>query len=315
MYIPNAQHVLEHWSDTPELLRDAISSPTTLDTIDSIGKAHHLDENKQHIIERLSRGVFLGLIHLEDLHKELQGSLGIDGKLALEIYHELDKKILSSFRKNIEQNYLTQKSGETQEVEEMPKGDAQVILKKEAPTTLNLRKKYGVDAELGQAPPLKVSADTLKLSVKRDEKPGTPTPVSLPVTAQPTPAQPAVQGPVMLHKREEAESIVKKRPAAAYRQTSFGGFGGSFRTPFAKKIKPSATKVEIEMPTNQKQEEEKVSKVPVSVKRYDQAKTVHYAALKTDVSGLSPKTTEPATGKTEKLEENGMVDLSQTMPH
>ena len=314
MYTPVAQHILEHWSNTPELLRDAISSPTIIDTIDDVGKSHHLDENKQRILEKISRGVFLGLLHLEDLHKELQSSLGIDGKLALEIYHDLDKKILASFRRNIEQNYLTQKSSSTQKVEEQPKGDSQVILRSGAPTTLNLRKEPSMEARLGQAPPLKVSADTLKPPVLQEKEPVVPIPVSKTAPLKPAPSQPAHQGPVMLHKRDEAESIVKKRPAAAYRQTSFGGFGGSFRTPFAKKIKPSATKVEVEMPTDQKQEEKKVSKVSVSVKRYEQqnAKTVHYGALKTDVSGLAPKTTKSAV---EKVEDNGMVDLSQTMPH
>jgi len=46
--------------------------------------------------------VFLGIIHRQDLQKEISSFLNIDNRVALELYGDLDRKILYTYHKDID---------------------------------------------------------------------------------------------------------------------------------------------------------------------------------------------------------------------
>jgi hypothetical protein len=312
-----SQNILwEHWDDTPQLLREAIYAPRVNDNIEKIAQQFHLNPDRLQQLQRLCLAVFLGILHLEQLHREIKERLDIDPKLALEVYHELDTIVFAPYRQEIENNYLTQKAstGTEEVVVQTPKAQQQVVLNAPAQeTTINLRTKAQQGLPQEAPAPLKISADTLAA-------PEVPTPPTPPTPSRPKPfpkqegqqvpspampeKKPAPQGPIMLHTQEDMQSVGEEMSQQPYRQTSFGGFGGSFKTPFAKRKQKTATRVQVEMPSGDEEQEEE-SAVSFSAKTYNQTpketqkqtdtadreipKTVHYSSLKTDVSALQNK--------------------------
>ena len=312
-----SQNILwEHWDDTPQLLREAVYAPRSNDDIEKIAQQFHLNPDRLQQLQRLCLAVFLGVLHIEQLHREIKERLDIDSKLALEIYHELDKTVFAPYRQEIENNYLTQKAGTgtEEEVVQTPKTQQQVVLNTPAQeTTVNLRTKSQQGLPQAAPIPLKISADTLTT-------PKVPTPPAPPAPSRPkafpkqeapqtppapTPEKkPAPQGPIMLHTQEDMQSVGEEMSQQPYRQASFGGFHGSFKTPFAKRKEKTATRVQVEMPSGDEESEEE-SVVPFSAKTYaptpkeaqkptnttdrEIPKTVHYSSLKTDVSELQNK--------------------------
>ncbi len=81
------------WDEAPEKIKEAVFSPFYNDIFDSIGTLFHLSENKLDILRQLIFFTFFGFIQIQDLYNEIKDSLGIDPRLALDIYHEIDKKI------------------------------------------------------------------------------------------------------------------------------------------------------------------------------------------------------------------------------
>jgi len=308
--------IWEHWDDAPQLLREAIYAPRVNDNIEKIAQQFHLNSDRLQQLQRLCLAVFLGVLHLEQLHREIKEGLNVDSKLALEIYHELDKIVFAPYRQEIENNYLTQKAGVSaeEEVVTKPKAQQQVVLNAPAQdTTVNLRTKSQQGLPQAAPLPFKISVDTLATpevpTPPTSSKPSHPKPFPKQEEQTSPPATPekkaAPQGPIMLHTQEDIQSVGEEMSQQPYRQASFGGFGGSFKTPFAKRKQKTATRVQVEMPSGEEEQEEEESVVPFSAKTYtptaketqkqtntsDQEipKTVHYSSLKTDVSELQNK--------------------------
>ena len=323
MYSPDKKQVIERWNAMPDILRDAINSSIFMDDLDAIEQNYHLSDSKVIQLSRLIRGVFYGLIHTEDLYKEIRDALGIDPRLALEIYHEIDNKVFQSVKKEIEDNYIRFRLGATKESEiNQPKSTTSQVVLREGPEIVNLKPET----------PVEVQSTKLKIEgVSAVEKPKGPAPVSMgaiqkkvevsnstvtpPVqnTGQEKNAVP--QGPFILHKMEDVQSIAGAQATAPYKQTSFGGYFGSMKTAGMQKPKESISSARVEMPFYQKPKEADIQKVPVVVKKYEEepSKTVHISDYKTPlektpdgkvVPMIAP---QPLTQK--KAEEEGVVDL------
>ncbi len=346
MYQPTRQQVITQWEQMPDILREAMHSSLTIDEIDNIQTNFHLSDDKSNTLARLIRGVFYGLIHTEDLYKEIKDSLQIDPRLALDIYHEVDKKIFESFRKEIEDNFIRSKIGAIKE-SEVPKPKsvpAQVVLK-EGPEVINLK------------PESAVSETPTKLKVEGVQKPSEPAPMPIgqinikpePITvissASPkpqfspiaqqskppvapvtpwqkpdVPSQPkaepvgATEGPMIIHQKEESISVSQTQAASPFRQNSFGGYMGSFRSFSGQAPQAPVSSAKIEMPSGQKPVSGQTEqKIPVVIKKYEEepAKTIHYSELKTPVTPKKesmPQTSAPVVAKKQPPE--GMVNLS-----
>ncbi|KKS82757.1 MAG: hypothetical protein UV58_C0005G0011 [Candidatus Wolfebacteria bacterium GW2011_GWC1_43_10] len=308
MMIVSREQVLQRWDSTPDLIKEAVYSPTNNDTLANISSSFHLSEERHRDLAYLCLLVFFGFIHLQDLYREIKNSLGIDARIALDIYHELDQKIFSPFHKEIEENYLKFKMGVTrpEEVTEPAVGPSQIVLKKEPASVLNLKPEIPRLAEeyqsSGQAP----AAEPKRIEVSQMER-GTK-PVTPPATGvQPAPAKPEESGlemgPMIIHKEEESESISQVRATDAFKQNTFGGFRGSFKAPTIARPQETVSRAEVEMPTTKKAEAGEMGKIPVVVKKYEeQPKTIHYGVFRTE---LKPKESDKSgdDGKT--------IDLSK----
>lgn len=327
MYNPSRQQIIERWNDMPDILKDAMHSSLVIDDLDSTEQKFHLDEDKGTGLARLVRGVFYGFIHFENIYNEIRDTLRIDPRLALDIYHELDKKVFDPFRKEIEDNYIKHKVGAIKESEvAQPSIPSQVVLR-EGSETINLKPEISAEFQ-----PMKLKIETVPIA----EKSGGPAPVSLggisaateisktqTVAPQSKPVAPGDQvipeAPFMLHKKEESQSVAQAQAASAYKQTSFGGFFGSLKAAGMPKSQEPVSTARIEMPFDQKPLEPGAQKVPVVVKRYETepVKTVHYSDLKTTlerkedgsikpVMPLKPALVQPKKPETG----GGMIDLT-----
>lgn len=303
------------WDEAPEKIKEAVFSPFYNDIFDSIGTLFHLSENKLDILRQLIFFTFFGFIQIQDLYNEIKDSLGIDPRLALDIYHEIDKKIFESFRKDIEDFYIRNKIGIIKESQITQTGpiEPQIVLKN-GPEIINL-KPEGV-----------VETQTKKLVVQSPEQPKkeSSTIFANPVQNQnqlsqsqigggsvapilPQSSSTGFDGPIIIHKKEEAQSVSQGNIANAYKQTSLGGFMGSFGAIGAAKHKDQGSLAKVEMPFQIKNNLQSTEqKIPVVVKKYgEQVKTVHYSDLKTS---LEPKNNN--SPKTEPPKENGFVNLN-----
>lgn len=317
MIIPRKQ-IHERWRDIPSILKDAVNSVPLIEGVDEISRKFHLNDEKSFVLFRLVRYVFLGFTHTEDFFQELRNSLGIDSRLALEIYHETDKKIFLPFKREIEENYLTYKIGvaRSPDIMETAPVSSRIMLKDQSAQTVNLKEsgppKTDERKPLSMNELLEGAEDEVNQKKTRDEalRPSS-SPASDSVSS-PSPEKKDFSipgGPVIIHKKEETASVGEVTKSAPFRQTAFGGFFGSFRSPMQKTPAPTP-KAEIEIPFLQRikktEEKKEEGKIPVSVKKFapspaPAAKTVHYSNLKTP---LSPK----EVSSPEK-ENGGTVDL------
>jgi len=291
-----AKQIFNRWDELSEVLRDAMTTPNIVDQTDYIGSQFHLSEQKIHILDRLVRRVFLGFVHSEDIHKIIKEWLGIDGRLALDIYQELEKKVFAPFKKDIEQNYLSHHVGVVSEevVEKQKPTEQKVILREGAGGVVNL--KLGLSPDLS---PIKI------VDAKKEDK-STFSPQLKDVSQKPKVA--SASGPLIIHQKETPLSATQNTSGGEFKQMSYGGFMGSFKSLSQNKsssVPTAKASVEIPSPPMASTPKEKEEKIPVSVKQYEEKpKTVHYSAFSTP---LYPKKEE----KDDK--EDKVIDLSDMM--
>jgi hypothetical protein len=335
MYKISSKNFSERWDTLPENLKDGVNSALNISIVEKIGTDRHLSDEKIYKLLDLTRGVFLGLINSEDFYKEIKDNLAIDPRLALEIYHEIDGKVFNQYKKTIEDNFISYKIKATKESEVIqPTFVApRVVLKKEDPEIINLKTE---SENFSQPKKLKIETD---LSTEKIEGPApvslsgisiTPTetlnitPATLKVSTQPT-SQPTVpEGPFMLHKREESQTVFQTQAAKVSGNSSFGGFLGSTMKSFGvQKPQNIASTAKIEMPFDQKaSNDQETQKVPVVVKKYEQeeAKTIHYSPYKSplekgadgSIRTVTPPILQQSLQQPKKSEtkNEGMIDLT-----
>jgi len=329
MYGSNPEKVIERWDSLPEILRDAMTSDGVANEQEKIYSDFHLSDQKQVLLGKLIRGVFFGFIHLQDLYKEIRDTLGVDGRLALEIYQEVDKKIFLPLHGEIEKNYLAHKVGvvDSSQVSEPAVSREKVVLKSGEKDVVDLRSQKG---SLPTAAPIRivgkeeearaVASPIVSKPIFQKEDPSvqsfapSPSPVAPPSAPQEktseqkfssSPSSPAQHGPLIIHKKDSFEPLVG-RSSDPYKQMSFGGFMGAFKSMDSKK-EASPSKATVEIPGMEKKEssDSGAGKVPVSVKHYTQEpRTVHYSDFRTPLEGGEKEQPQ------EKDKESGMIDLN-----
>lgn len=85
----------ERYDAVSQSLRDALNSETIDGLLWLIAEVHHLGEERTFKLVRIYGLIVLGFIHPQDLQKEIVSELQIDKRLADEIAHELQVKILN----------------------------------------------------------------------------------------------------------------------------------------------------------------------------------------------------------------------------
>lgn len=298
------QELDKRWDESPDDIREAVFSPFYNENLEKVCDGFHLIEDKRVVLRKLCFLTFLGVIHLEDFYKEVKESLGVDSRVALDIYHEVDKKIFEPLRKEIDANYLKFKIGvvNPENIQEQGTIPQRVVLKRqEGSAVINLKPETEKE-EVVKNP----EVGPIRIEIKSEAPTSAPTPIPKPAPIQPqqpkvetpkpttlTPTEASVEmGPVIIHKKEESQAISQTKTANAYKQASFGGYFGSFnKSQFTPKPQDTISRAQIETPLTKKPEETMgvagagERKIPVVVKKYEETpKTVHYSNFKTDLN-------------------------------
>ncbi len=314
----DANTIFEHWDKTPQNLRDVVSDVDVMSLIENIAKEYHVSEDKEIRLERLVRFVFLGIIHRQDLQKEIRSFLNIDNRVALELYGDLDRKVLYPYHKDIDKNYVMFSVGANKEkASDVVVGKKQVVLKdnkNESGQTLDLRKEttenfYGA---MGRVAPKKIgliNEDIKNQSIKDDQvtknkndlpvlpiqneeknkdivtniqqsKQGNAVDISKTETKKEKSNE--IKGPVILHRRDEIKAVGADKKYTGYKNVSAGGVLGSFGTPFfgAGEYK-NIVGANVEMPVNDDKN------IKISKKNDNKVKHINYSELKSDVASLA----------------------------
>lgn len=314
------EKILERWNDLSDLLREAIYSPFYNEEIENVAEEFHLSDRKEQDLAYLCLLVFSGFVHLQDFYKEIRERLGVDNRIALDIYQRLDQKIFSPLKREIEANYLQHKVGVVPEsrIEQPQATEQKVVLAPQDKHALNLRGAAPVASQapiriLGREEEKEPSVQTFSSQsissqpisyLKPEEQAPKPQP-SLPPKTEPQESQ----GPMVIHQKEGSSSISQTKPLQGYQHMSFGGFFGSKRD--GGSSTPQAYRATIETP-GQAQPSPTPSvppvrsdRIPVSIKQKEEKpKTVHYSAMRTTLPA------EKKEAVSEQKKEEGFVDLA-----
>lgn len=89
------QKIIERLDALPENIQQLLTADELINTIWTIGEAHHLGEDRTGKLASIMGAIILGFLHNEDLSKAIVQEAQIDKRLAEEIAHELRLKILN----------------------------------------------------------------------------------------------------------------------------------------------------------------------------------------------------------------------------
>ena len=94
---------IKRYDALPESLREAFLSDENVNMLWVIGEAHHLSGERIQKIAGVVGYAVLGLIHLEDISKEIVVEAGVDKRLADELAREIKLKILNPIIPHLQQ--------------------------------------------------------------------------------------------------------------------------------------------------------------------------------------------------------------------
>lgn len=89
------------WDKLPDKLREVLVSPSYGELVRRIGQDHHLDKEKGSGLLGVTAWAILGLLHISDVAKEIEERLMINSALSQSIARELNEKIFSVFKPEI----------------------------------------------------------------------------------------------------------------------------------------------------------------------------------------------------------------------
>lgn len=97
--------ILERWDDLPMLLREAMYAPETSDTVWKICSGEHLSDEKIHVVAKIAGFVFMGLLGIDQIAKEIADELGLDLRVATSIANTITQRTFAPFRSDIDKIY------------------------------------------------------------------------------------------------------------------------------------------------------------------------------------------------------------------
>ena len=93
------------WASLPQNLREALFSDENSAILWHVCGAQHLSEDKIAVVAAVTGQAILGLIHPEDVPKQIKAELNLNQEIANTIYEEVDRKIFSSIRTDLQKVY------------------------------------------------------------------------------------------------------------------------------------------------------------------------------------------------------------------
>lgn len=302
MIIIERKKIFDRWGDIPKNIKDVIFSDKINGQIRIIAESLHIKDDRLNDLYYLCLLVFTGFLNRQELYKEIQDTLKIDKKLALELYGELDNKIFLPYKKDIDFLYLSFSIGISKEkagnVVEMNPKEKLVVLKsdKEQDGVVNLRGKVSENIdEIGQVRPVGIEVKKGYVSNSSPIVEEKASSISSSKTTKSTIGigreNKVIKAPVILHKKEKFQSVVEESPDVNYKDITMGGLMGSFNASSVKNssgIKNEIPDATIEIPVKQNDDVLNVNnnrKLNIEKRQFNNVKTVHYSTYKTDLDG------------------------------
>jgi len=130
----NEEVLQKRFDVLPKNLQDALSSDRLLDVITAVCTKYLLvDEAKQEVVQQIVSLVLLGIVHSYDVASELSEYLQIDPRLGTSIAADLDAKVFSSYKGDLDRNFspiVTEEPKTAQEIAPTiaPKAPAQPVM-------------------------------------------------------------------------------------------------------------------------------------------------------------------------------------------
>jgi len=183
------QQVQRRYNSLPDNLRDILDSESVIENTRQICRAHYLDEDKALIVEQLMGLIILGFVSVDELSQEIQENIHLNHRHADEFSQEIDKKIFSPIKNDLEKVYAPP-------TEEVEKPIVSEIKKKEKTFLDNL---------------VEMPADKTGLSVDQAGAPVVMPSVEAPVVS---PVEPPKIIPAEEEKKEEIKPVVAPAPLA-----------------------------------------------------------------------------------------------------
>jgi hypothetical protein len=290
------------------ILREAIFSERNADILWGVCEAQHLSEDKIYKIATLAGDVLLGFVHSEDFEKEIKQELGLNPEIAKIISQEVDRKIFSPIKSEIDKAYAMPLTSE-EEVEEAEGGEIT------EPVVTDIRRETGgvkITKEVEYAQPAEVepmrivgSGGEEKLVIPGAEE----QPISESASIEPTkPAPTTSEEPIVLHKEEEIKTAfgdANKKPLGEL----FGFLNGKES---AVKKESASVASEVELGGEKTDEPVKTITTDIVGKADEQAeRVVHYdSALSTPITPVEVDKTN-MTNVTDKINEFDAVDKAE----
>lgn len=232
------QQLQKRYNSLPDKLRKLLNSENTIETLRQISRSHYLDEERSLMLEQLAGLVILGFLSDEKLGLEIQENLLLNPKHSSELSQEIDRKIFSPIKADLEKVYSP--------VAELPFGAAPA----------------SVETTAG-----KQGKPEIKPEPKPEPKPTLPVqpPAELPVVSPAESFDVAQDKPFILHEETEAKPVTEKK------KITFPAVGW-FKKQKPKKIE-APVKVELEI-FGPKVEEKK--EPPIAKTETPKQKVIHY---------------------------------------
>lgn len=118
---PSHESFIKRYNALPETLRDAVDSAQIKKTMESIGREHYLDGEKQQILEALVGFVFLGFLAKSELVHEVSERLFLNHEHSRAIVNDINNRILDSVKEEVDEIYNPNAETEsTEETEQEP---------------------------------------------------------------------------------------------------------------------------------------------------------------------------------------------------
>ncbi|MCL5004880.1 MAG: hypothetical protein M1170_02985 [Patescibacteria group bacterium] len=209
------QQLDNRWDILPINLREILCSPDRGKIIWDVCEANHLTDEKIGKIARLCGFVIMGLLHQEDLVKEIKENVGLHLEVADIIAKEVERKIFSPIKSEIDKAYALPISGEEEEIEEAEGGEITEsvvtdIRRETGGVKITREVKYAQPAEVE---PMRIvaSGGEEKLVIPGAEPEKIAEIPKPEISKQPEPIAPVMpEGPVVLHEEEEIRPIFEE---------------------------------------------------------------------------------------------------------
>ncbi|MDI6717717.1 MAG: hypothetical protein QMD86_01560 [Patescibacteria group bacterium] len=250
------QQIQKRWDVLPENLKEALFFEQNADIVWTACEAQHIPDYKIETIAIIVGDVILGFIHPEELAKEIQNSLNLNINIANEIAKEVDRKIFSLIKGDLEQIYAPPAlEVEKESTIDLRYKQFDILGKTDEPKLINITEEAGYIA-----PNVKIEKQKMDFNISRNESLEAPAEISEAVK------QEGEVAPMIIHQQSEFKPTIALK-------SSLGGLFGLRR----KGAEPAAPQPIVAQVSLSPEEDLKKDEPKTASTEKPKVKIVHYS--------------------------------------